>query len=295
MLKIVKEHFSSISEMMNVLDKRPNNEIMKHCDSSSRKGDRDWYGTSSYEEASQLMRTGYTEILPKIKEGLAKSSIVVSKMFSPTDLRRPKNLPVGFIPHIPNSILNLPNSMIDIKISPQKRKTLSILYVMAGHCGNTKEMWIKAGIALLTAIKIVERQGISISIDTVFYCGSEHEQTAMGSVRVKHFGQPLDIQKLCFPLANPSMFRRIGFKFLETTPVITDESFAYGYGRGFDCDEKKIKSQLEDDKTYVLSGQWISKHDYKVESILEYLNFSKNESGATKSERKERRKQKGEV
>lgn len=292
MLTIVKEHFSSISEMMNVLDKRPNNEIMKNCDSSSKKGERGWYGTDSYEEASQLMRTGYTEILPKIKEGLAKSSKVVSKMFSPTDLRRPKNLPVGFIPHIPNSILNLPNSMIDIKISPQKRKTLSILYVMAGSCGISADTWIKAGIALLTAIKIVERQGISISIDTVFYCGSEHEQTAMGSVRVKHFGQPLDIQKLCFPLANPSMFRRIGFKFLETTPIITDKEFAYGYGRGFDCDEKKIKSQLENDKTYMLSGQWIKKHDYKVESILEYLNFSKN---VNNSERKERGEQTREV
>lgn len=291
MLKIVKEQFKSISEMMNVLDKRPNNDIMRNQHSSSQKGERDWFGTESYEEASQLIRTGYTEILPLIKEGLAKSSKVVSKMFSPTDLRRSKNLPVGFIPHIPNSILNLPNSMIDIKISPQKRKTLSILYVMAGSAGCEASMWVQAGVALLTAIKIVERQGISISIDVVFYCGSKHEETAYGSVRVKHFGQPLDIQKLCFPLANPSMFRRIGFKFLETTPIITEPGFAYGYGRGFDCYEKEIKQQLENDKTYMFSGQWIKRHDYKVESILEYLNFSKN---GDKSERKERGEQKGE-
>lgn len=291
MLKIVKEQFKSISEMMNILDKRPNNDIMQHEHSSSRKGNKDWYGTESYEEASQLMRTGYVEILPMIKEGLAKSSKVVSKMFSPTDLRRPKNLPVGFIPHIPNSILNLPNSMIDIKVSPQKRKTLSIIYIMAGNARCTTEMWIRAGIALLTAIKIVERQGISVSIDTSFYCGSEQGETAMGSVRVKHFGQPLDIQKLCFPMANPSMFRRIGFKFLETTPIITKEHFRYGYGRGFDSDEKEIKQQLENDKTYVLSGQWIKRHDYKVESILEYLNFSKNGSEPKRKERGEQKRE----
>lgn len=274
-MKIVKEYFKSISEMMDILDKRPNNEIMKHENSSSVKGDKSWYGSESYEEASQLMRTGYTDILPKIKEGLNASSKVISKQFSPTDIRRPKNLPVGFIPNIPNSILNLPNSMIDIKLSPQKRKTLNIIYIMSGNCGCRAEMWIKAGISLLTAIKIIERRGISVKIDTSFYCGSSGDETAIGSVTVKHYGQPLDIQKLCFPLAHPSMFRRIGFKFLETTPIITRQDFAYGYGRGFDSDEERIKKELENDTTYVLSGQWIKDHDYKVEEILNYLNFSK--------------------
>lgn len=275
-MKIVKERFKSISEMMEMLDKRPNNKIMEGENSSSRKGDRGWYGTDSYEEASQLMRTGWKEILPDIKEGLSKSSKIVSKSFSPTDLRRPKNLPVGFIPNIPNAILNLPNSMIDIQMTPQKRKTLSIIYVMAGSCGCKTEMWVKAGIALLTAIKIIERRGISVSIDTSFYCGSQGDEVAMGSVCVKHFGQPLDIQKLCFPMANPSMFRRIGFKFLETTPVITKEGFRYGYGRGFECDEEKIKAEIETPQTYMLSGQWIQRHNYDVEEILNYLNFSKN-------------------
>jgi hypothetical protein len=282
-MKIVKEHFKSISQMMDTLDKRPNNKIMRYQNSSSQKGNADWYGTSSYEEASQLMRTGYTEILPQVKEGLSKSAKVISKQFSATDMRRPRNLPIGFIPNVPNAILNLPDSMIDISITPQKRKTISIVYIMSGSCGTSKEMWIKAGIALLTAMKIVERMGISVSIDVSFYCGTEAGETAMGSVCVKHFGQPLDIQKLCFPIAHPSMFRRIGFKFLETTPIITKEGFAWGYGRGFECNENEVKKEIENDKTFILSGQWIKKHDYKVEEILKYLNFNKN---GEQSERK---------
>lgn len=275
-MKIVKEHFNSISEMMDIFDKRPNNKIMQYENSSSTKGDMHWYGTDSYEEASQLMRTGYTKIIPEIKQGLSKSAKVMSKSFSLMNARRQKNLPVGFIPNVPNAILNLPNSMIDMPIIPQKRKTMSIIYVMAGNCGCEAKMWINAGIALLTAIKIIERMGISVSIDVSFYCGSEEGEMAVGSVCVKHFGQPLDIQKLCFPLAHPSMFRRIGFKFLETTPVITKESFADGYGRGFESCEREYKKLTETDKIYVLSGQWIKNHDYKVEEILNYLNFSKN-------------------
>lgn len=275
-MNIVREHFKSISEMMDVLKKRPNNEHMKGCDSSSQKGSKDWYGTSSFEEAVELMQTGYKDVLPKIKEGLNKSTKALSKHFAKSEMRRPRNLPIGFIPNVPNAILNLPDSMIDIKLTPQKRKTLTITYVMAGNCGCRADMWIKAGISLLTAIKIIERQGISVKIDASFYCGTGDGETAMGSVTVKHFGQPLDLQKLCFPLVHPSMFRRIGFKFLETTPIITKDGFAWGYGRGFDSDEEEIKKELETPNSYILSGQWIKRHSYSVEEILNYLNFSKN-------------------
>ena len=278
-MKIVSEHFKSISEMMDIITKRPNNKIMESQNSSSRKGQKNWYGTESFEEAVDLMQTGYKDVLPQIKEGLNTSMKALSKQFARSDMRRPRNLPIGFIPNVPNAILNLPDSMIDIRLSPQKRKTLTITYVMAGSCGCRAEMWIKAGIALLTAIKIIERRGISVKIDASFYCGSSDGETVMGSVTVKHFGQPLDLQKLCFPLVHPSMFRRIGFKFLETTPVLTKEGFAWGYGRGFDCDEEKIKEELETPNSYLLSGQWIKRHDYSVEEILNYLNFSKNGTG----------------
>lgn len=275
-MKIVSEHFKSISEMMDIITKRPNNKVMESQNSSSRKGEKAWYGTASFEEAVDLMQTGYKDVLPRIKEGLNTSMKALSKQFARSDMRRPRNLPIGFIPNVPNAILNLPDSMIDIRLTPQKRKTLTITYVMAGNCGCKAEMWIKAGVALLTAIKIVERRGISVKIDASFYCGSSDGETVMGSVTVKHFGQPLDLQKLCFPLVHPSMFRRIGFKFLETTPILTKEGFAWGYGRGFDSDEKKIKAELETPNSYLLSGQWIKRHDYSVEEILNYLNFSKN-------------------
>lgn len=276
-MNLKTEHFKSINEMMDVLDHRPNSSAMAGCSSSSTEGNKSWYGTSSYEEASRLIRTGYTEIMPMIKEGLSANAKLISKQFSMTDVRRPKNLPIGFIPNVPNAILNLPNSMIDIEMHPQKRKTIHIIYVMAGSCGTSAEMWIKAGIALLTAIKIVERRGISVRIDSSFYCGSsgfgEGTETIMGSVTVKNYGQPLDLQKLCFPLANPSMFRRVGFKFLETTPILKNKSFRGGYGRGFEADEDRIKKELETDKDYMLSGQWIKNHNYSVQEILDYLKF----------------------
>lgn len=274
-LNLITEKFSSIAELMTTLEKRENNAIMKSCHSSSEKGDKGWYGTDSFEEASQLMRTGYTEVLPKIKEGLKTSSKVISRLTSDIPRRKQENSVIGFVPNVPNALLNLPNSMIDVKMIVQKRKTLNIVYIMSGSAAYSIDMWIKAGISLLTAIKIIERMGISVKIDCSFYCGTIDNETAMGSVTVKNYGQPLDIQKLCFPLVNPSMFRRIGFKFLETTPIISKEGFAYGYGRGFEMNSSEIVKKIEDERTYVLHGQWIKDHNYEVKEILNYLNFSK--------------------
>lgn len=284
-MNLLVENFKSIAELTSTLKERKNNGVMEGETSSSTKGSKDWYGTDSYEEASELMQTGYKDILPQIKNGIAKSVKLIPKTFSLADMRKPRNMPIGFIPNVPNSILNLPDSMIDIKITPQKRKTISIFYVMSGHCGQRAELWIKAGICLLTAIKIIERMGISVKIDASFYCGAGSKDIVMGSVCVKHYGQPLDIQKLCFPLANPSMFRRIGFKFLETYPGLTDNRFSGGYGRGFETCVDEVKSKVETDKVFVLYAQWIEKHRFKVEDILSYLKFNNEKEQKEKGKR----------
>lgn len=268
-----KEEFDSIYQLMDTINKRPNNPIMRDAEISQKIGDEHWYGTQTYGEAVKLMQSGYTKILPEIKEGLKKNAKIVSKQFSQVDLRRATLRTVGFVPCVPNAILNLPNSMIDIKFSPQKRKTLHIIYIMAGNAGTDAKTWVKAGIALLTAIKIIERRGISTRIDVSFFCAKEREEVAMGSVTVKKFGQPIDLQKLCFPLACPAMFRRIGFKFLETTPLITESGFSYGYGMGYDGFSEELSKMLETDRKFILSGQWIRNHDYEVTKILEKLNF----------------------
>lgn len=37
-------------------------------------------------------------------------------------------------------------------------------------------------------------------------------ETTFPTVVIKNYGQRFDLQKVCFPLAHPSMLRRIGFK-----------------------------------------------------------------------------------
>ena len=69
-LNIIKEHFESIHEMLSVIESRPNNEVMRG-EEESKTGSKDFTGTASYNEAKNLFRNGYTEILPKIKTGVS--------------------------------------------------------------------------------------------------------------------------------------------------------------------------------------------------------------------------------
>ena len=64
------ETFNSIEEALYVLRKRDNNPIMKGCNDSSEM-DHERYqftGTYSYEEAVELFRKGYTDILKEVMQ-----------------------------------------------------------------------------------------------------------------------------------------------------------------------------------------------------------------------------------
>ena len=71
-MKVIKEHFNSIDEMLKIIDSRPNNKAMmgKHA---SVENDKSFTGTSSYAEAKERLKYGYKDILPKIKSGVAEN------------------------------------------------------------------------------------------------------------------------------------------------------------------------------------------------------------------------------
>lgn len=276
-MEIVKEHFRSIHQLINTLASRPNNSAMEG-ENSSQSGSYSFTGSHSYEEAVQLFREGYTEILPKVMSKMKKMEKDLSSEFQFTKKIRPQNSIEGIVPNVPNTILGLPQSMIDMKRFPQKQKTLEIIYEMGANCGTDKELFIDAGVVLLTVIKILETRRIAVKLTLGFMAGKGNDQGNFPTVDLKDYGQRLDLQKLCFPLAHPSMFRRIGFKWLETNPDITDRSFAFGYGRSpaDRTDEwRDFVNQLNLPKNArILRAQDIKEMKFDVGKLIDYLNIS---------------------
>lgn len=275
--KVVFEHFENINSLINTIDSRPNNDVMNGRD-SSRSGDSYFTGTNSYSEAEKLLEKGYTDILPQVKDGIRKMEKKVETEFQNIRKIYPENQVCGFVPHIPNSILNLPNSMINVNLIPQKQKTINIIYTMGANCGQDKQLFFDAGVTLLTAIKILELNRISVKLTLGFMAAAVDKECTYPTVDIKGYGQRLDLQKLCFPLAHPSMFRRIGFKWLETVPNLTDHDFAWGYGRSPEENDTEwedfIKTiGIKKDNVILLRAQDIERMNFDVKKLLSSLKL----------------------
>lgn len=276
--KIHTEKFNTLHQMLNVLDSRPNCKAMENED-SSESGSYDFTGTEDYETARNLLINGYTDVLEKVKDAVRRG--VDSKDFAFTTKKAmPKNHVVGYIPNVPNAIRNIPQSMIDVPKVPQKRKTISIYYAEYGNCQKSTNYFLDAGTALLAAIKIIERAGIRVQLNTAFFVSEKRNEIVMPIVKLKDYGQELDLQKVCFPLAHPSMFRRFGFKYLETCPTLEISDFRYRYGtppetKDFEKAVRKAYSLKDND--YVLTTAWIQDNGCDVKRILEKVKVIKGE------------------
>ena len=267
-VNLVKEHFTSIHQMLNTVNSRPNNSIM-NGKNSSKSGDKSFTGTKSWEEANELFEHGYTEILPQIKAGVAaelRKSQTVQK-------RRTSTGVVGYAAHVPNAIMGLPNSMIYTQSTPQKIKAVSICYCITRNAGTDAQEFIDSGVAILNVINRLELNGCRVNLKVMFYCAKCEDDYAFGTVDVKDFREHLNLQKLCFPVANPSMFRRFGFKWLETCNGLKESDWAWGYGRQVDSNDKVLQDWLQDNEYYI-DLPYTKRHNYDAEEIIKSMDLN---------------------
>ena len=251
--------------LIGALQQRPNNKIMAG-EHSSRDNDYDFTKTHSYEEAVLLAQTGYDEAAKMLRLDVAAKSKIQSKYAALIKHPTPHNAVVGYIPNVPNAIRNIPESMITKDRIPMKRKTIAIIYSQHGSCNRTTEYFSQAGSALLSAVELIEKSGIQTRIDLAFMTAKENDEIAFPTVRIKNYDERYSFQKVSFPLVHPSMFRRIGFKWLETTDQMTQD-FTFGYGMPPSTALLEENIELPKD-TYFLDTGWIHSEDCSVEAIL---------------------------
>ena len=268
-LKVYLESFKSITSMLYTLDHRPNNSVMKGKFESNNNG-YNFTGTYSYDEARELYRNGYTKILPEVKEKV--HNLVVKYMNDNSQKSTVQNECVGYVPNVPNALMNLPSSMIHRKPCPRKTKTLHIMYFPIGLCFVDKDLFKRAGITLLAAIEIIEKRRIGIKLEIGCKASVGNTEAIGCVVQVKNYHERLNIQKLCFPVAHPSMFRRFGFKFNETFPGLTDTRFRNGYGSSLNINQLREYYNF-DKNSIILTAIYIEETlGNDVEKLVNYIN-----------------------
>lgn len=268
--RVIHEYFSSIHQTLNVFESRPNNYVMRSEHSSTRSGDSSWAGTSSYEEAVKLLTCGYTDILDKLSLGIRKAmkslkDFDFSKSYMVEDVQ-------GAVPIVPNYLQGLPKTMSFRQPVPKKIKTINIIYCPCENCGSEPEEFIEAGIAILSAIRAIEKSNVSIKLDCMFSNATSGREAVIGVVRVKNYRDRLDLQKLCFPMAHPSMLRRIGFKYIETAPDMKESGFSCGYGRTPSLEDLEGFLKLPEDTVLLNMGVVRGKLECDPKKVIDYIN-----------------------
>lgn len=238
--KAVIERFDSLTSYASVIGKRTPNTVFSVRSLASETGDKEFTLTASYDDSLALMMTGY-------KEGLKNLTASQGTRVSHTS-HVAKNLPttdvVGYIPHIPNAITGIPQSMISTKPTEQKAKVISILYDMGSNAGTDAIRFVAAGRKLLEVIMTLELQGYRVGLKILTsYC--ESKQNAFCIVQIKDHRQQSNPLKIAYPLLHPSFFRRQGLRWLETCPKVTDSGFGCGYGRVLRYQFKTVDERRE--------------------------------------------------
>ena len=260
---LYREDFGSIYSLLNTINNRENNSFMRNEDSSQEHGNEEWSGTSSYEEAQSLLIHGYEDPIKSIKSNLAKNKKLTSKIYNSIPKPIVQNRVVGFVPNVPNALKGLPESMITLEKFHKKRKTISIIYATGGSCGVESDVLASAGAALVSAINLIELSGVQTELSISFMPTKETKQIIFPTVKIKSYGERFNLQKICFPMIHPAMFRRIGFKYLETCPGMV-ENFSHGYGR---------PPELEVLKTLIKGGLFfLDEMDASIPETLIILN-----------------------
>ena len=268
-MNIVRENFKSLHEMMETLGSRKNNEPMRGEDSSTSNG-KSFTGTESYKEAEQLMAHGYTKILPEIKKGMVQANASTS----PMQRRRVTTGAQGYAPHVPNAIQGLPNSMIRTESQMQKVKAVSIVYNMTRNAGTNEREFTKCGIVILSLVNKLELSGCRVNLKIACMTTKSGGELAICTVDVKSYAEHLDLQKLSFPIAHTSMFRRFGFKWLETTPDITDRGHASGYGRTVTSSSKELRDVIASNGEILIDALIIQNNNYDADAIIKALELN---------------------
>lgn len=234
---IMEYDFESIFEFIDYLDTTPTNtSIWGTGKLASETEDYDFCKTRSLEEAKEFCKYGYHEDFNKLVE----LKITLEKYIKLASKRNQQyNFYVGYVPDVKAYLEGSPLSMLN-KQNP-KRKHIDIYYNSAILARVSTNEIFNRGAITLCLIEILESMGFSVDLN-VFTMSSEGNEIHYAKFNLKRSGERLNVQKLYFPLCNPSFLRRLVSRLREQTPNITSK-WTDGYGKT--CDDYTIRQILD--------------------------------------------------
>lgn len=263
--------FNSLGEFSDYITTTPINAAFANANLSSETGSEYFTKTESFDEAMKLFREGWSVEAQDLVVKLAEAE---KKAQAQSVNRRCYDVAGGFV-SVPRYIQGKPNCMIRMKKQQIKQRVIDV-YKSIDYSGRTSaDKIIEESVKAMQIIKRVESMGVRVNLYITMGIKTPYDTyKSIINVKVKDASEKLNVSKLAFPLAHPSMLRRLQFRFIEVSPFTNSTRFNWSYGKVVSAKEMR-KALITDSGSYFLPS-FIYCDTAKISSLEDLNEFGGN-------------------
>ena len=269
-INVMEYDFDSITEFIDYLDDTPINTNIWDCGNlASDTGSYDFCKTHSFQEAKDLCKFGLHDKFDKLVE----LKLTLEKYIKMSRKKNTQhNFYVGYTPDVKAYLEGNPLSMLNNQYP--KRRHIDIYYNSAISWTVSTNIIFNRGAITLCLVEILENMGFSVGLN-IFTLSECDGQVHYAKFNLKRNGERLNIQKLFFPLCNPSFLRRLVFRLYEETPDIT-RCWIDGYGKALDDYTIRKIIDLKDNDIVICKPDEMGVRGYDIiddaNAMFDYIN-----------------------
>jgi hypothetical protein len=246
--------YQSLTEFLSDITSRPNNKFFKNRTSSqtyeSTSKSYKWYGTEDFAKASYMMTHGWDAAAQKMATKVKLTNSAATAVRS----SKPSYGVVGSQASVPRYLQGIPTNMVSRQMTYAKQKVVTITKGIAYSSSWTPDEILAECTKALQIIQSMENGGQRVRLNvTWFITSNDNRCHTMCKVCVKQPDERLNLSKMAFALAHPSMLRRLFFKWLETDDYTQhDMGDYYGYPAYKSSEYAKIKDKVLEANEYYI-------------------------------------------
>jgi hypothetical protein len=189
-----------------------------------------WFGTETFADAETLAINGVTDIetqIRKMAEEFADATGSTADAFATVYAETGDDVDIA------RYLSGEPEHMMSSVLVPTSgSKVVSLCVNLSANAGVDTSAMIRRGAAACVLADTLERSGYRVEI-TAVACFHNKGNTARLTVPIKTAGESLDIARVAYALAHPSMLRRHALRYMETLPLSIIRKYGFTSGSGY--------------------------------------------------------------
>ena len=215
---------------------------------------------NSFDEAQNYLLHGFDENVSEMVSAVGTLSKTGTRMKN----QRYADV-VGFAPIVPNAIIGIPTSMMNVRKKPIKTKVVTIDYDPTVDWTVTPKAVLDFGCRFINCVLNLERQGYRVRINYLATATRDNNQYIL-RIPLKSEFNPLNIKRMSFPLTHVAMLR---YLFMDWEERLPKSKHLSGHGIPlYACDSK----ERENGRNVLGDGSYLVTFQTDVETMFAQID-----------------------